>query len=164
MRDLVAIVVVVILVVFALRMATSLQRHRQGHARLRRAIQERGQTIVAEIPAADGLHFVTEDDTAFHWVDRLIPKDEIRAARVLISGAPISVRVSRRFPNASQEAPRDVDDAFERVERDRWDVAIDLEDETVLVECGAMREQASQELARQVFDAVRRDIEARDAP
>jgi hypothetical protein len=30
------------------------------------------------------------------------------------------------------------------------------------VECGAIRERVSQELARAVFDAVRRDIERRD--
>jgi len=32
-----------------------------------------------------------------------------------------------------------------------------------LVECGAIRERVSQELARTVFDAVKRDLEARDA-
>jgi hypothetical protein len=34
---------------------------------------------------------------------------------------------------------------------------------TTLVECGAIRERVSQELARTVFDAVRRELEARDA-
>ena len=34
---------------------------------------------------------------------------------------------------------------------------------TVLVECGAIRERVSQELARTVFDAVKREIERRDA-
>ena len=33
----------------------------------------------------------------------------------------------------------------------------------MLVECGAIRERVSQELARTVFDAVRRDLERRDA-
>ena len=32
-----------------------------------------------------------------------------------------------------------------------------------LVACGAIRERISQELARAVFDAVKRDIERRDA-
>jgi hypothetical protein len=46
--------------------------------------------------------------------------------------------------------------------RDRWDVAIESLTETVLVECGAIRERISQELARAVFDAVRRDIDTRN--
>jgi len=32
----------------------------------------------------------------------------------------------------------------------------------VLVECGAIRERVSQELARQVFDAVKAEIERRN--
>jgi hypothetical protein len=32
----------------------------------------------------------------------------------------------------------------------------------VLVECGAIRERVSQELARAVFDAVKRDVERRN--
>jgi hypothetical protein len=165
MRDLVAVVVVVVLVVFALSMATSLQWYRRSHAKSRRSVQSRGQSILAEIPASEGLRFFTEDAEAFHWMDRTIPKHEIRAARVLISGAPISVCASTRF---SESSPRDavdldIDSTTDGFGRDRWDVAIDLQDETVLVECGAIRERVSQELARQVFDAVRRDIETRES-
>jgi hypothetical protein len=43
--------------------------------------------------------------------------------------------------------------------RDRWDVAIDTATGTVVVECGDVRERVSQELARAVFDAVRRVVE-----
>jgi hypothetical protein len=32
----------------------------------------------------------------------------------------------------------------------------------MLVECGAIRERVSQELARMVFDAVKNDMEQRD--
>ena len=49
----------------------------------------------------------------------------------------------------------------EGIARDRWDVAIETVSGTVLVECGAIRERVSQELARSVFDAVKREIEAR---
>ena len=163
MRDLVAVVVVVVLVVFALSMATSLQWYRRSHAKSRRSVQSRGQSILAEIPASEGLRFFTEDAEAFHWMDRTIPKHEIRAARVLISGAPISVCVSTRFSVLPSRDEVDVDGTTDGFGRDRWDVAIDLRDETVLVECGAIRERVSQELARQVFDAVRRDIETRES-
>ena len=172
MRDIVAVVAVIMLVGFALSMATSLQWYRRSHAKGRRAVRARGQSIIAEIPAPEGLRYFTEDADAFHWsspnvhgatTDRAIPKHEIRAARVLISGAPISVRVSTRFSGSPPADPVEVDGTSDGFERDRWDVAIDLQDETVLVECGAIREKVSQELARQVFDAVKRDIEARDS-
>ena len=168
MRDFVAIVVVLVLIVFALSMATSLQWYRRSHAKLRRAVTARGESIVAEVPAPEGLRFFTEDLEAFHWSERVIPKSQIRSVRVLISGAPISVRVSNRFavdgPRASGDADEvEPDDTMMTgLERDRWDVAIDLQDETVLVECGAIRERVSQELARQVFNAVKRDIETRE--
>ena len=162
MRDLVAAFVAVALVVVALSMATSLHRYRQTHARLRRQLRAQGQRIVAEIPGGDDLKFFTEDVTAFHWADRPIPKDKITAARLLISGAPISVRVSNRFSGSREPQPVNVDDHPDAFERDRWDVAIELDAGTVLVACGTIRERVSQELARRVFDAVTRDIEARE--
>ena len=51
----------------------------------------------------------------------------------------------------------------EGIARDRWDVAIELVNGTVLVACGAIRERVSQELARAVFDAVKLDLERRNA-
>jgi len=167
MRDLVAVIVVFLLVGFALSMATTLHWYRRGHAKLRRAILASGQSIVAEIPGDETLLFFTEDGKAFHWQDRAIPKDRIRAARILISGAPISVCVSRRLSesnSADAEPPQHpfASDSPGGIERDRWDVAIDVDDKTVLVECGAIRERVSQELARQVFEAVKADIEIRE--
>ena len=165
MRDFVAVLLVFLLIAFALSMATSLQWYRRGHTRRRRAIAASGQVLVAEIPMADDLRFFTQDAHAFHWGARTIPKDQIRAARVLISGAPIATCASSRHPpppaTQLQELPSETGspDGFGR---DRWDVAIDLADETILVECGAIRERVSQELARQVFDAVKTDIELRD--
>ena len=90
MRDFVAVIVAVALFAFALSMATSLQWHRRGHARLRQQISRQGRSIVAEIPGDGGLAFFTADDEAFHWKEETIPKDQIRAVHVLISGAPIS--------------------------------------------------------------------------
>lgn len=160
MRDFVAVFVVFILVAFALSMATSLQWYKRGHSKLRRAISESGRSVVAEIPGDRGLEFFTEDAAAFHWTDRTIPKNDIRSARILISGAPISTCVSRRFPGSPPQPSGDTDSS-DMIERERWDVAIDLEDSTVLVQCGAIRERVSQELARQVFEAVKTDIELR---
>jgi hypothetical protein len=58
--------------------------------------------------------------------------------------------------------PTSFEDRPEGIARDRWDVAIESVDGTTLVECGAIRERISQELARAVFDAAKRDIERRD--
>lgn len=160
MRDFVAVLVVLLLVGFALSMATSLQRYKRGHSKLRREISDSGRSLVAEIPGDNGIQFFTEDPTSFHWAEQVIRKDDIRSARVLISGAPISVCVSRRFPEPALEPSVDIDQP-DMVERERWDVAIELKDTTVLVECGGIRERVSQELARQVFEAVKRDIELR---
>ena len=163
MRDLVAVVVAIGLVVFALSMATSLRWYRRSHVRRRRGIEGSGRTIVAEIPSAEGLEFFTEDAEAFHWSDRRVPKAEIKSVRILISGAPLAVRVAQRFSSPARADAADVDREPEAFERDRWDVEIDLGDKPLLVECGAIRERVSQELARQVFEVVKASIDACDA-
>ena len=86
--------------------------------------------------------------------------------QLLINGAPIAALASPRFPDVAPPVLTVLDDQFEGLLRDRWDVAIDTMDGTVLVECGAIRERISQQLARAIFDAVRRHLEADrpDAP
>ncbi len=163
MRDLVAVVVAVGLVIFALSMATTLQWHRRSHAKRRRDIEHGGRTIVAEIPSGDGLQFFSEDADAFYWANRRIPKTEVRSARILISGAPLAMRVARRFATSTQDDTVAPDGEPEAFERDRWDVAIDVGDDSVVVECGAIRERVSQELARQVFEVVKASIDRSDS-
>ena len=106
----------------------------------------------------------SEDGPRFHYGERSIDKDLIVAVRVLINGAPIASYVSRRHPEAPARQATQFEDRPEGIARDRWDVAIETETGTVLVECGAIRERVSQELARAVFDAVRQDMERRDGP
>jgi hypothetical protein len=166
MRDLVAIVVVMVLVVAALRMATSLQWHKRDNLKARRALLERGHTIIAEIPGGTGLRLFTEDPAAYYWENTTIPKSDIRAVRVLISGAPLSVRTSTRFSPASSAPDGEQPGVtqFEAFGRDRWDVAVDHGNDTVLVECGAIRERVSQDLARLVFETISAEIARRDEP
>ena len=177
MRDLIAAVVAIALVFVAASLGTTLQAFRRRRQRARDSERALGRTIIAEIPAADELVLFSEDDVRFYYGERSIDKDLIVAARVLINGAPIASYVSPRHPEApAREATpfedrpasaRRSDDELRRgrpdgIERDRWDVAIETEIGTVLVECGAIRERVSQELARTVFDAVKRDLERRD--
>ena len=103
----------------------------------------------------------SEDAARFYYGDRSIDKDLIAAVRVLINGAPIAaLRVARASPASASRRPTSFDDRPEGIARDRWDVAHrDASTGTMLVECGAIRERVSQELARAVFDAVKRDMD-----
>jgi hypothetical protein len=159
MRDLAAAVVALLLLVSAASLATTLQMYRRRRARLRDSERALGRTIVAEIPSGDDLVLFSEDASRFYYGDRSIDKDLIVAVRVLINGAPIAAYVSPRYPEGAGREPTHFDDRPEGIARDRWDVAIEAVTGTMLVECGAIRERVSQELARTVFDAIKRDLE-----
>jgi hypothetical protein len=161
-RDLFAAIVAVILVFGALSLATTLTVYRKRRRRTRDLERAQGRRIIAEIPADDDLRLFTEDDRQFHYGEQAVDKDRIAAVRVLINGAPIAAYVSRRHVSDVPLHPTSFEDHPEGIARDRWDVAIERADGTTLVECGAIRERISQELARAVFDAVKRDIEWRD--
>jgi hypothetical protein len=162
-RDLAAAIVAVLLVVGALSLATTLTVYRKRQRRTRDDEQARGRRIVAEIPGEDDLYLFTEDDRQFHYGDTSVGKDRIAAVRVLINGAPIAAYVSTRSAVGATPQATSFEDRPEGIARDRWDVAIEGADGVLLVECGAIRERVSQELARAVFDAVKQDLERRDA-
>lgn len=159
MRDFVAALFAIGLVFFALRLATALTRDRRQRGREREEMAAGGRSILAEIPSDAGLRFFTEDAEAFRFGERPIPKAKIVAARVLINGAPIAVAARPGHRGAAAVSSELVQQRPEGLSRDRWDVVIDTEDDTVLVPCGAIREQISQELARAVFDAVKRALQ-----
>src|SRR5262245_43011759 len=159
MRDLVAGIIAVALLLLALSLATTLHFFRRRRTHAREAEHAMGRTVIAEIPAAEDLVLFSEDGGGFHYGTEIIRKDTIAAARVLINGIPIAAVVSRRHTDAALRHPTSFEDHPEGIARDRWDVAIETTEGTVLVECGAIRERVSQELARAVFDAVKRSIE-----
>ncbi len=162
MRDLVAGAIAVLLAFIAFSLATTLRVMRQRRQRALDSERALGRTVIAEIPAVDDLVLFSEDSVRFHYGDRSIDKDLIVAVRVLINGAPIAAYVSARHAGAAERRATSFDDRPEGIARDRWDVAIETVSGTTLVECGAIRERVSQELARAVFDAVKRDLERRD--
>ena len=164
MRDAVAALVAAALVFFALSLLTSLHFYRKRHRKAREQELSRGRTIIVELPTDPELTLFTEDAEHFYYGTTVIDKNEIMAVRVLINGSPIAAFVSPRWESAQTRQPTSFDDRPEGIARDRWDVAIETvnaENGTILVECGAVRERVSQELARKVFDAVRRDLEVR---
>jgi len=183
MRDAIAAFVAVMLLLLALSLATRLQRHRRKRERERDTERALGRSIIAEIPAGEGFLLVSEDASRFYYGDRSIDKDLIMAVRVLINGAPLASYVSRRHAERGTRSTTDVepgrgapaerrdgaaapgvidDDRPEGIARDRWDVAVETVIGATIIECGAIRERVSQELARKIFDAIKNELEARD--
>jgi hypothetical protein len=162
MRDLFAALVALLLLFLAASLATTLQAYRRRRQRSRDAEAALGRTIIAEIPGDADLLLFSEDRVRFYYGEQSIDKDLIAAVRVLINGAPIAAYESTRQNKAAARQPTSFDDRPEGIARDRWDVAIETVTGTTLVECGAIRERVSQELARTVFDALKRELERRD--
>jgi hypothetical protein len=161
MRDLIAWTLAIVLLVVAASLATTLQYYRRRRQRAHDSERAMGRKIVAELPITEELVYFSEDATRFYYGEVPVDKDLIVAARVLINGAPIAAAVSTRHPRYAR-TPTSFEDRPDGIARDRWDVAIETERGTVLVECGAIRERVSQELARQVFDAVKASIDDRN--
>jgi len=162
MRDLFAALVALALLAAAASLATTLQGYRRRRRRLRDSERALGRTVIAELPASDDLVLFSADASRFYYGDRSIDKDLIVAVRVLINGAPIAAAVSKRHPEAVDRRPTSFEDRPDGIARDRWDVAIETVAGTVLVECGAIRERVSQELARTVYEAVKSAVERDD--
>jgi hypothetical protein len=158
LRDVVAGLAAAILVFVALSLLTTLHVYLRRHQRARQVEVERGRTIVVELPTDPELTLFTEDATHFYYGAQPIDKRAVSAVRVLINGSPIAAAVSPRLKPPDARAPTSFEDRPEGIARDRWDVAIETLGDTVLVECGAVRERVSQELARKIFEAVRRAI------
>ena len=161
MRDLVAALVAAGLVFFALSLLTTLHFYRKRHREARDAEIARGRRIIVELPTDPELTLFSEDAEHFYYGASAIDKNEIMAVRVLINGSPIAAFVSPRWQSAAHLQPTAFEDRPEGIARDRWDVAIETVNGNVLVECGAVRERVSQELARKIFDAVRLALEKR---
>jgi len=162
MRDLVAGIVAVLLLLVAASLATTLRSYRRRRQRARDSEGALGRVVIAELPTADDLVLVSQDDHRFYYGERAIDKDLIVAVRVLINGSPIASSVSRRHATGTPLQPTSFEDRPEGIARDRWDVAVETVVGTTVIECGAIRERVSQELARTVFDAIKRDLEQRD--
>ena len=162
MRDVFAGVVALALLVIAASLATTLTVFRRRRLRDRDSERALGRTIIAEIPAEDDLRLFCEDAKRFYWGEASVDKDLIVAVRVLINGSPIAAYVSSRYPIDTGRQATSFEDRPEGIARDRWDVAIEMVNGMMLVECGAIRERVSQELARTVFDAVKQELERRD--
>ena len=154
MRDLVAGIVALVLLIIAASLATTLRYYRRRRQRARISEVALGRRVIAELPVGDDLTLFSEDGVRFYYGEQSIDTDLILAVRVLINGSPIASATSPRAGHQSLQ-PTAFEDRPDGIARDRWDVAIESDRGMVLVECGAIRERVSQELARKVFDAVK---------
>jgi len=144
-RDVFAGVIAAGLLFLAARLATTLRSYRRAQQRTREREEALGRTVIAEIPSEDNLLLFTEDAGRFYYGGRAIDKDQIVSAQLLINGVAVG-QVGQEGRDREERQ-----DGLERPEeggipRDRWDVRIDV----------------SQELARAVFDAVKRTIAGGD--
>ena len=155
MRDLIAALVAAALAFIALTLLTTLHFYRKRHQHLREAELDRGRTIIVELPTDPELTLFSEDAEHFYYGPLAIDKGAIAAVRVLINGSPIAAAVSPRWQSSEPRQATSFEDRPDGIARDRWDVAIETLNGTVLVECGAIRERISQELARKIFDAIK---------
>jgi hypothetical protein len=163
MRDVIAGLIALLLLATAASLATALQGFRRRRQRARDSERALGRSIITEVPTEDDLVVISEDETRLYYDDRSIDKDLIVAVRMLINGAPVASYVSRRHALDPGRPATSFEDRPDGIARDRWDVAIETVTGTTLVECGSIRERVSQELARAVFDRVKRDLERLDA-
>ena len=159
MRDLIAGLVAAGLLFAALSLLTTLHFYRKRHREARETEIARGRRIIVELPTDPALTLFTEDEEHFYYGSTAIEKRHIMAVRVLINGAPIAATVSPRWQSATHAQPTSFEDRPEGLARDRWDVAIETAEASILVECGAIRERVSQELARNIYEAVKTAIE-----
>jgi len=156
-RDVFAGVIAAGLLFLAARLATTLQYYRRAQQQTREREEALGRTVIAEIPSEDNLLLFTEDAGRFYYGDRAIDKDQIVSAQLLINGVAIGQEGRKGVTPEPGDPMKE-----EGIPRDRWDVRIEAVDGLTVVACGAIRERVSQELARAVFDAVKRTIAGGD--
>ena len=151
------------LFLFALGLASTLRFHRRSREREQRELQAAGRTVLAEVPSRGGLTLFIADEDHYHWGETAIAKNDIRLVSVLINGSPIASHSARRYGSEDPGSSGSFADSPEGIAHDRWDVLVRTDAGDTLVECGSIRERVSQELARRVFDAIKTDMENRDA-
>jgi hypothetical protein len=179
MRDLIAAIIALALLLVAVSLAATLRSHRRTRTRAYDLQHALGRWVIAEIPTAGDFILFSEDDQRFYYGELAIEKRLITAVRILINGSPIAAHLASGWPQAPtpggehKSTPATGRDERGESTRDRWAVVIETAPDgdagpsrVLLIECGAIRERVSQELARAVFDAVKRTLEreATEAP
>src|SRR5262245_47477168 len=110
MRDIVAALVALGLLLVAASLATTLHFVRRRRARAHDSERALGRTIIAEIPTDEDLKLFSEDAVRFYYGDASIDKDLVAAVRVLINGSPIAAALSKRHARDLDRHPTSFED------------------------------------------------------
>ena len=162
MQEFIAAAAAILLLVTAASLGTSLHGFRKRRRAQLAHEQEHGRQIVAEVPSGTEMILFSEAADTFSNGAAALDKRCITAVRVLINGTPITAYESREFQRSATAVSAAFEDRPEGIAHDRWGVVIETPDGTTMVECGAIREQISQELALRIFDRVKQYLVERD--
>jgi hypothetical protein len=151
--------IVLLVVLFVLfRFAMGLRWAKIVREQARVAEESRGRRVVAELPTADGLLLLLEDEATFRWGDCVVEKDAVVGARLLLNGGV----VGEHAPAGAKLPPAPVAEDGEG--RERWEVVVYRDDGgTAAIPCGWLREGVSREIAKRAFAAIR-DASERASP
>ena len=162
MRDVIAGVVALFLLLFAGSLITTLVFYRKRWKSKRDQLVARGHSVIAEIPMGSNMTLFSENVTHFLRGNQSIDKASIKAVKLLINGSTIAAHSSKEFLTDTNAIPASVKDHPEGIAHDRWDVVAATTSDVILIECGSIRERVSQELAKKIFDAIKSNIRTRD--
>jgi hypothetical protein len=134
-----------------LRLALGLRWVKLSREAARRAEEERGRRVVAELPLPSGeVVLLLEDDRAIWWGAVTATKDTILGARLVMNGGILAECVRPPFAPPAPVPPDDFDG------RERWEVVLYLAGGgAATIPCGTLREGVSREIASRVYEAVR---------
>jgi hypothetical protein len=133
------------------RMAMSLRYAKLLRDEERAREESRGRLVIAEVAADSGLELFLEDDAHFHWKGRALPKSQVLGARLRLGGGLIAT-ANRDGVTLPEPPPAVVEEG-----RGRWEVVLHLQGGVAeSIECGALGEGVSRDIAGRVFEAVRR--------
>src|ERR1700704_4612644 len=118
MRDLVAGIVAVLLLLSAASLATTLRSYRRRRQRARDSEGALGRVVIAELPTADDLVLVSQDDQRFYYGERASDKGLCLGVRVLSNRPPRPAARSRRHAAAAPLQPTRFEDRPEGIARD----------------------------------------------
>jgi hypothetical protein len=146
-----AAIVLAVFLWWLLRLALGLRWAKVSREAARRAEEERGRRVVAELPLPNGeIALLLEDDDAFRWDAVSVTKQTILGARLVMNGGILAECSRPPFVAPAPVPPDDFDG------RERWEVVLYRTGGGVAnIPCGTLREGVSREIAARAYDAVR---------
>ena len=144
----VAAILLAAFLLWLLRLALGLRWAKVSREAARRAEQERGRRVVAELPLSSGeIVLLLEDDDTFRWDAVFVTKDTILGARMLMNGGILAECSRPPFVAPAPPPPEESDG------RERWEVVLTREGAATIPPGRCVRGQP--ETAPRAYGAVR---------